>query len=205
MDVIATKQGLYGGRLREVGERFTLAQAEDKGSWMAPVNSEDAEGVARQRTPIATPARAETGPNAALASQYAEAGLQTTALLVELQDLRVENGQLKSQVAEVEPLRNRVAELEALLAGKDVSPATVKKAEAAAEAAAGAARKDAAEQLQDAVEAANEARKDSNRSEDGDAVEAKADAEAAAAQPDDKVEDDDKPSDDTPRRRRRTA
>lgn len=168
MDVIATRPGVYGGRLREVGERFTLADKADKGSWMAPADSEDAEGVARQREPIATPARAETGPNAGIANQYAEAGMQTTALLLELQDLRVENGHLKTQAAEAEALRRRVDELTAQLA-EGGKPATVAAVEKATEKAIEVEREAAAEQLNEAVEAANEAREDSNRSEEPEA------------------------------------
>ena len=164
MEVIATATGVYG-RLREVGEKFSINDKSELGSWMAPVGSEDAAGVARHRTPIATPARAETGPNAALASQYAEAGQQTTALLLELQDLRVENGHLKSLASEAEALQRRVAELEAQIA-EGGKPATAAETKKATEAAVAAQREAAAEQLDEAVEAANEAREDSNRSEE---------------------------------------
>lgn len=170
MDVIATRQGTYGGRPREIGERFTLVDPADKGSWMAEVGSEDAEGVSRQREPLATPARAETGPNPGIAASYAEAGFQTTALLLELQDLRVENGALKTQAAEAEALRRRVDELEAQLENR--SETAGKAADKATEKAVAAARKEAVEQHDAAVEAANEAREDQNRSEDGAAVEA---------------------------------
>lgn len=163
MEVIATRVGTYG-RLREVGERFTINDKSELGSWMAPVGSEEAEGVARQREPIATPARAETGPNPAIAHQYAEAGFQTTALLMELQDARVTIGELKTQVAETEALRRENEALRARLAG-EAGDRTAAQAEKATEAAIATAREDAAEQLQGAVEAANEAREDDNRSE----------------------------------------
>lgn len=179
MEVIATKQGTYGGRLREVGEKFTLTDRSHKGSWMAAVDSDDAAGVARQREPIATPARAETGPNPGIAAQYAEAGFQTTALLIEMQELRVENGELKTQAAEAEALRRRIDELTAQLADRS-KPATVKQVEKATEKAIETAREDAAEQLNAAIEAAGEAQADPNRSEDGDAVEAVADTDAPA-------------------------
>lgn len=216
VDVIATKQGVYGGRLREVGERFTLASEADRGSWMAPVDSEEAAGAPRQRTPIATPARAETGPNAALAANYAEAGMQTTALLIELQDARVELGQLKTQVAETEALRRRVAELEAQLTSGGKGP-TAKQVEAATAKAGEIARKAATEQLKAAVEAANEAREDHRRSEEPELSEEEAEAQRRAAEapaPDlpttedivrrRTVDTDDTPAPDdaTPRRRR---
>ena len=160
MKVVANQRGLYGV-IREPGEEFSIADKADLGSWMTPANDKEAlAGIARQREPIGTPARAETGPNAAIASQYAEAGMQSTAILLELQDARVSLGQEKTRNAQLEA---EIARLRAMVS-PDAEQPPAKDADKATAAEA--------EKLQKAVEAAEEARADPHRSEDPDSVEA---------------------------------
>ena len=103
MKVVAEKVGLYGGVVREIGEEFEIADKAELGEWMVPAGDKDAvAGIARRRAPLATPARAETGPNPAIASAYAEAGMQTTAVLLELQEARVALGEARTRQAELE-------------------------------------------------------------------------------------------------------
>jgi hypothetical protein len=41
MKVIATRRGFYGGKVREEGEKFSIAKREDLGSWMDKVGAAD--------------------------------------------------------------------------------------------------------------------------------------------------------------------
>lgn len=41
MKVCATRRGYYGGKVREEGEKFSLAKREDFGSWMEKVGAAD--------------------------------------------------------------------------------------------------------------------------------------------------------------------
>lgn len=133
-DVIATRVGIYGGRLREVGERFRLEKPEDKGSWM--VEADKAEGVPRIHERLSSPARAEVGPNEAIA--YAEAGQLTTALNLQLKDAYSRIADREAEIARLEAL---LAEKDGVAPAKATSTAQVKSARADAKAAAEEAEK----------------------------------------------------------------
>lgn len=45
MDVIATRKGFYGGRLRRRGDVFTIASEQDLGLWMADLTTEAAQAL----------------------------------------------------------------------------------------------------------------------------------------------------------------
>lgn len=198
MDVIANKVGLYG-TIREVGEKFTIADETELGSWMTPVSDKDAAaGIARHRAPIGTPARAETGPNPAIASQYAEAGHQTTALLLELQNARVELGAARTRIVQLE---GEVARLQ--VSSGEADEDEVEVTDAAKQA------KDEAKRLAEATKAAEEAQADPNRSENPELSEEdrKAREESAAEAEREKAEAEAKAKAETeerPTRRRRT-
>lgn len=176
LDVVATRTGLYGGRVRQEGERFTLARKEDKGSWMQDAGKAD--DVSRVYERHSSPARAEVGPNDALA--YAEAGQLTTALNLQLDALRGENAHLHARLAQAE-------------AAAEAAKATRKDDAPKAGAGVKAALKATEERLEEIEKAAEDA--DVHQSEDEDAVEAKEDAKEA-----DKKNEDDTPR---PTRRRR--
>lgn len=180
-EVIATRTGLYGGRVRQEGERFEIARPEDKGAWMADVK--EAAGVPRVYERHSSPARAEVGPNEALA--YAEAGQLTTALNLQLDALRQENAHLHARLAEAE------AKADALTVAGDGEPVDVGKSTKAA-------LKATDEKLAELEKAREDA--DVHQSEDEAAVQAEADAEKADEADKEKAEDDE-PSRPTRRRR----
>lgn len=168
-EVIATRTGLYGGRVRQEGERFEIAREEDRGAWMADVK--DAEGIPRVYDKHSSPARAEVGPNEALA--YAEAGQLTTSLNIQLDVLRNENAHLLARLAEAE------AKADALTIAGDGEPVDVGKSTKAA-------LKATDEKLAELEKAREDA--DVHKSEDEDAVEAADEAHERAATEDEAKE-----------------
>lgn len=169
-EVIALRTGLYGGRVRQEGERFEIARPEDRGSWMA--DAAEAGDISRVYERQSSPARAEVGPNEALA--YAEAGQLTTALNIQLDALRNENAHLLARLAQTE------GRLEQFTAGdrNADAPDVGKSVKAALEATDAKIKA-----LQDSAENA-----DVHQSEDGDAVEAQDTADERAATEDEAKE-----------------